>query len=347
MIGDRPVGDAAPAFLIAEISANHGQDLELAKETVRAAARAGADAIKLQTYTADTLTIDSDAPAFQVTGTIWEGATLHQLYRAGSMPWEWHGPLIELAKALGLIAFSTPFDDTAVEFLLTFNPPAWKIASSELVDLPLIARVAATGIPLILSTGMGTRHEIEEAVQTARAAGARDIALLKCTAAYPAPIEDANLRTMVHLAQAFDVVVGLSDHTLGSIAPVGAAALGAAIIEKHFVLSRDVPGPDASFSMLPDEFAQMVTDVRSVEAALGQVTFERSAKEEISAKFRRSLWVVADIKAGETFTPANLRSIRPAGGAHTRHLDAVLGQRARVDIARATPLSLTDVDADI
>ncbi|MGM0740386.1 MAG: pseudaminic acid synthase [Pseudomonadota bacterium] len=338
-IANRPIGPGHPSFIIAELSANHNHDLERAKRIVDAAADAGANAIKLQTYTADTLTFDSDSPEFRVDGTIWEGKTLYQLYQEASLPWAWHQPLMSHARDLGLVAFSTPFDASAVDLLESLDVPAYKIASSELVDIPLIRRVAGLGKPMIISTGMGTLSEIDEAVHTARVAGCDQIILLKCTAAYPAPIDEANLATLPHMAQLFGTVVGLSDHTPGSTAPVAATVLGGRVIEKHLTLSRADGGPDSAFSMEPQEFADMVADVRAAEQAIGQIRYEPTAKETRSRDFRRSLFAIRDIPAGEAFTPDNLRSIRPATGLHTRHYDALLQSRASTHIKAGTPLS--------
>jgi pseudaminic acid synthase len=339
-IADRLIGDAHPSFIIAELSANHNHDIQRAKAIVKVAAECGADAVKLQTYTPDTLTFDSNEPAFRVDGTIWEGKNLYQLYAEAHLPWDWHKPLIEYANELGMIAFSTPFDNTAIDLLESLNVPAYKIASSELVDLPLIRKVAEQGKPMIISTGMGTLSEIDEAVKAARAGGCTELVLLKCTAAYPAPIEEANLRTIPHMADLFDVVVGLSDHTPGSAAPIAATALGSRVIEKHITLSRADGGPDSAFSMEPDEFAAMVRDVRAAESAMGRVLYEPTAKEMRSRDFRRSLFVVKDMKAGEAFTAENTRSIRPAIGLHTRYYEQVLdGATAAADITAGTPLS--------
>ena len=335
----RAIGNGHPAFLIAELSANHNQDLEQAKALVRAAKEAGADAVKIQTYRPDTITLDCDSDLFRIKkGTIWEGKNLYALYQEAYTPWDWHAPLQELAISLGLNFFSTPFDPTAVDFLESLQVPLHKIASFELVDIPLIQRVAHTRKPMIMSTGMATLAEIHEAVTAAREAGATEIALLKCNSAYPAPLGEMNLRTIPHLAEAFDVPVGLSDHTLGTTAPTVAVALGACIVEKHFILDRRQGGPDSAFSLEPAEFKAMVESVRAAESLLGKVSYSVNARERASTAFRRSLFVVADIRAGETFTHENVRSIRPAGGLHTRHLEQVLGAVASGDIARGTPL---------
>lgn len=339
-IAGREIGNGAPAYVIAELSANHHQRFDDALAIVRAAKDAGADAIKLQTYTADTLTLESDKEYFRIgKGTIWEGRTLHDLYREAFTPWEWQPKLKAAAEELGMHCFSSPFDDTAVDFLETLDVPAYKIASFELVDLPLIERVARTGKPLIMSTGMATRDEIAEAVTAARGAGATEIALLKCTSAYPARFDEMNLRTIPDMSAAFGVPVGLSDHTLGSAVPVAAVALGACIIEKHLTLSRATPGPDSAFSLEPAEFAQMVADVRAAGQALGQPSYEVSENESASRIFRRSLFAVRDVRAGEVFTAENVRSIRPAHGLAPKHLREVLGRIASRDIERGTPLT--------
>lgn len=339
-INGRSIGPTHPTYIIAEMSANHNQQFDEAVKIIAAAKEAGADAVKLQTYTPDTITIDSDKPPFQIgKGTIWEGKNLYKLYGEAFTPWEWQPKLFEAAADLGLDCFSSPFDETAVSFLETLNPPAYKIASFENVDLPLIRRIAQTGKPIIMSTGMATLAEIDEAVQTARTAGATDLALLKCTSAYPAPAEEMNLRTIPHMAEAFQVPVGLSDHTLGITVPVTAVALGACIIEKHFTLSRAVPGPDSAFSLEPEEFRAMVTAVRTAEKALGQVSYTITPREESSRVFRRSLFVVQDMKAGEPFTAENVRSIRPGYGLHTRYLGQIIGRFATQDIECGTPLA--------
>jgi pseudaminic acid synthase len=339
-IGSRTVGIGQPTYVIAELSANHNQKFDQAVKIVAAAKDAGADAVKLQTYTADTITIQSDKEYFRVGGgTIWDGHSLHDLYSEAYTPWEWQPRLKQVANDLGLDLFSTPFDATAVDFLEEMNVPAHKVASFEIVDIPLIQKIARTGKPMIISTGMATLEEIDEAVKAARAAGATQIALLKCTSAYPAEPEEMNLRTIPELSRRFGVPAGLSDHTMGVAVPVAAVALGACIIEKHLTLSRSEPGPDSAFSLEPHEFKAMVDSVRVAEKALGEVRFGCSPKEASSKAFRRSLFVVRDVKRGEPFTAENLRSIRPGHGLHTRHMSEVLGQRARQDIERGTPLS--------
>jgi len=339
-IGSRRIGPGYPTYCIAEVSANHNQDYEKAVRILEAAKEAGADAVKLQTYTADTITIASDRKEFRIGGgTLWDGRNLHDLYGEAYTPWEWQPRLKRVAEELGMDLFSSAFDFTAVDFLEKMGVPAHKVASFELVDIPLIQKMAGTGKPLIMSTGMASVEEIEEAVQSARAAGAKQIALLKCTSAYPAPVEEMNLRTIPEMARRFGVPVGLSDHTMGIAVPVAAVALGACIIEKHLTLSRATPGPDSGFSLEPQEFKAMVEAVRMAEKALGEVHFGLSGKEETSRVFRRSLFVVQDVKRGETFTAANVRSIRPGYGLHTRHLNEVLGKQAGRDIERGTPLS--------
>jgi N-acetylneuraminate synthase len=322
------------------MSANHSQDFGQAVKLIQAAKKVGADAVKLQTYTPETLTIRSDGNYFHIDGgTLWDGRTLYDLYSEAHMPWQWQPKLKAIADELGIDLFSTAFDPTAVDFLEEMGVPVHKVASFEIVDIPLIEKMAGTGKPLIISTGMATLAEIEEAVQAARNAGATEIALLKCTSAYPAPPEEANLRTIPHLTEAFHVPVGLSDHTLGIAVPVAAVALGASIVEKHFTLSRDIPSPDSAFSLEPHEFKAMVDAIRAVERALGEVHYGASGHEASSRVFRRSLFVVKEMKAGEVFTKENVRSIRPGYGLHTRHLQEVLGRCTSQGIERGTPLT--------
>lgn len=338
-INGRCIGAGRPTYIVAEMSANHGQDFGRAVKILEAAKEARADAIKLQTYMPETLTIRCDDEHFRIgKGTIWEGRSLYDLYSQAYMPWEWQPKLKEIADGLGLDLFSTPFDHTAVEFLEQIGVPMYKIASFELVDLPLVRRVAETGKPIIMSTGMATLAEVDEAVRTAREAGASQIALLKCNSAYPAPPEEMNLRTIPHMAERFNLPVGLSDHTLGIAVPVAAVALGACIVEKHFTLSRSTPGPDSSFSLEPNEFKVMVEAIRVAEKALGDVSYEVTGQEVSSRVFRRSLFVVKDMKAGDVFTEANVRSIRPGHGLLPRHLKEVLGRHAARDIKRGTAL---------
>jgi pseudaminic acid synthase len=339
-VHNRLVGPTHPAYVIAELSANHNQDFAQAVRIIEAAKEAGADAVKLQTYTPDTITIQSQQECFRVGGgTLWDGRTLYELYGEAYTPWDWQPKLKKVANDLGMDLFSSAFDDTAVDFLENMGVPAHKLASFELVDIPLLRKMARTGKPLIMSTGMASLEEIDEAVAAAREAGATQIALLKCTSAYPAPPEEMNLKTIPEMARRFHVPVGLSDHTVGVAAPVAAVALGASILEKHLTLSRSIPGPDSAFSLEPHEFKTMVHSVRVAEKALGEVHFGLSDKEQSSRVFRRSLFVVNDMIKGEPFTAASVRSIRPAYGLHTRHLSEVLGKKAARDIERGTPLS--------
>jgi pseudaminic acid synthase len=338
-IGHRKIGPGHPVYVIAEMSANHHQDFEQAAAIVRAAKEAGADAVKLQTYTPDTMTLDLRTPVFQIgAGTLWEGRNLYDLYGEACTPWDWQPRLKQLAESLGLHCFSTPFDTTSVEFLEAMGVPAHKIASFELVDLPLIRRVAQTGKPVIMSTGMGSLEEIGEAVEAFRGAGGTQLALLKCTSAYPSEPEDMNLCTIPDLANRFGVPVGLSDHTLDITVPVAASALGACIIEKHLTLSRSTPGPDSKFSLEPSEFRTMVDAVRTTERAIGRISYAISRKEEASRIFRRSLFVVRDLNAGDVFSEDNVRCIRPGNGLLPRHLPEVLGRTATQAITRGTPL---------
>ena len=339
-IVDRLIGTGYPVYIIAEISANHRQQFDEAVKLVEAAKEAGADAAKLQTYTPDTLTIQCDRPEFRIGGgTPWDGKTLYELYSEACMPWEWQPKLKGVADDLGIDLFSTPYDKTAVDFLEEMGVPAYKVASFEIVDIPLIEYIASKGKPIIISTGMATLEEIEEAMQAGCKAGASQIALLKCTSAYPAPPEEMNLRTIPDLAKRFRVPVGLSDHTMGTVVPVAAVALGACIVEKHFTLSRSVPSPDSAFSLEPQEFKAMVEAIRTAEKALGEVDYEVSEQEASSRVFRRSFFVVKDMKKGEVFTEENVRSIRPGYGLHPRYLKDVLGRRAARDVQRGTPLT--------
>ena len=339
-ISGRRIGLGNPTYIVAELSANHRQNFNDAVELVNKAKEAGADAVKLQTYTPDTLTIQSDRPEFRIGGgTLWDGKTLYDLYREAYMPWEWQPKLKEIADSLGIDLFSTPYDKTAVDFLEEMGVPAFKVASFEVVDTPLIEYIASKGKPIIISTGMATPGEIEEVVRTVHEAGASNLALLKCTSAYPALPEEANLRTIPRLAEAFKVPVGLSDHTLGITVAVTAVALGACVVEKHFTLSRSIPSPDSAFSMEPEEFKSMVEAIRTAEKALGEVCYEPSEREVKSRAFRRSLFVVKDMKKGEIFTEENVRSIRPGHGLRPGCLKDILGRKAAQDIQRGIPLS--------
>lgn len=338
-INNRMIGPGYSTYIVAEMSANHSQDFEMAVKIVEAAKEAGADAIKLQTYTPDTLTIDVRNKYFQIKGTIWEGKNLYDLYSKAYTPWEWQPKLKEIADRLELDFFSTPYDSTAVDFLEKMNTPIFKIASFELVDLPLLKRVAKTGKPIIMSTGMASLAEIEEAIMTIREAGGDQVALLKCTSAYPAAPEEMNLCTIPHLAQAFRLPAGISDHTMGYSVAVAAVAVGASIVEKHFTLSRENISPDSCFSMEPHEFREMVEAIRTVEKAMGEVHYGVSEKESKSKVFRRSLFVVEDIKSGERFNTENVRSIRPGYGLHTRYLEKIIGRTAKQNIKRGIPLT--------
>ena len=335
VIAGRPIGPGHPPYVLAELSANHGGSLERALAVVEAAARAGADAVKLQTYTADTLTIDHDGPDFMIKGGLWDGRKLYELYQEAHTPWEWHSALFAKGRELGIPVFSTPFDETAVNFLEAQEVPAYKIASFEMVDLPLIRRVAMTGKPTIMSTGMATMEEISEAVDTFRAGGGQELLLLHCVSGYPTPVEQANLRRIPALA-AYGCPVGLSDHTLGTEAAIAAVALGASLIEKHCTLRRADGGPDAAFSLEPDELAALVHGARAVFGALGSGSEVRSEVESASRVFRRSLYVVSDIAAGGTFTSDNVRIIRPGYGLPPRFLPEILGRRTRRALKRGT-----------
>ena len=319
-------------FIVAELSANHGHKLDVALASVRAAKEAGADAVKIQTYTADTITLNCDAEDFKVKGTLWDGRTLYDLYQEAFTPWEWHQAIFDEARKCGLTCFSTPFDKTAVDFLDGLGNPICKIASFEITDTPLIEYAARKGKPMVISTGIAMPEDIELAVKTCRDAGNDDITLLKCTSSYPAPIEDANLMTMVDMKQRYGVKVGLSDHTMGYDVAVAAVALGATLVEKHFILDRSIGGPDAAFSMEIGEFAAMVKAIRNVEKALGEVVYPLDPAGIKGREFSRSLYVAKDIKAGEKFTEENVRSVRPGFGLHPRYLPEILGKAAARDL---------------
>lgn len=339
-IGHRNIGENEPCFIVAELSANHNQDFERAKESIKAAKLAGADAIKLQTYTPHTMTIDSQQEWFQIpSNSIWTGKTLFELYGEAYTPWEWHEELFNIAHEEGLVCFSTPFDKSSVDFLEKLNVPIYKVASFEVIDLPLLRDIGKTGKPVIMSTGMASLSEINDAVKTLQESGAGPLILLKCTSAYPASPLSMNLKTIPHLRDAFHTLVGLSDHTMGNAVAVAAVALGATVIEKHFTLSRSDGGPDSTFSLEPDEFAKMVSDIRFAEKALGKVSYERTLDEQKNVCFRRSLFVIKDMEKGETFSSANVRSIRPGHGLPPRYLDVVLGKKVVKDIKIGTPLS--------
>jgi pseudaminic acid synthase len=339
-INGRKIGSSFPVYIVAELSANHRQQFDEAVKLVNAAKESGADAVKLQTYTPDTLTIQSNRHEFRISGgTPWDGKTFYDLYGEAYTPWEWQPKLKKVANDLGIDLFSTPYDKTAVDFLEEMDVPAFKVASFEIIDIPLVEYISSKGKPIIISTGMATLVEIEEAIQAARRTEAIQIALLKCTSAYPALPDEMNLHTIPHLAKAFSVPIGLSDHSLGIAVPVAAVALGACIVEKHFTLSRNVPSPDSAFSLEPQEFKTMTEAIRTVEKALGEVRYDAGEQEARSLVFRRSLFVIKDMKASGVFTEENVRSIRPGYGLHPRYLKDILGRRAARDIKRGTPLA--------
>lgn len=338
-IGNIEVGDKRPVFIVAEISANHLQDYDLAIKTIDAAGEAGANAVKLQTYTADTITLDCDNEYFQIKqGTIWDGKTLHELYEEAYTPWDWQPDLKKHAEDLGMVCFSSPFDNTAVDFLEKMNVSAYKLASFEITDIPLIKYMASKKKPMVMSTGIAEVNDIEEALQACRDVGNDDIILLKCTSAYPTPMNEVNLLTMVDMASRFKTLIGLSDHTLTTSVPIAAVSLGACFVEKHIITSRDLGGPDASFSLEPNEFSKMVKAIREVEDALGKVDYSLSEKTKKSREFARSLFVVEDIEKGGELTTENVRSIRPAFGLHPKHFNEVLGKKAKRNISKGTPL---------
>lgn len=337
-IAGRPIGLDSKPFIIAEMSGNHNQSLERALTIVDAAARAGAHAIKLQTYTADTITLDVAGPEFVIAdqNSLWKGRRLHDLYRDAHTPWEWHAPIMERARNLGIVCFSSPFDESAVDFLETLDVPAYKIASFENNHLPLIRKVAATGKPVIISTGMATEEELEEAVGAARSGGCQDLVLLKCTSTYPASPENSNILTIPRMRDRFDCIIGLSDHTMGIGTAVAAVALGASVIEKHFTLRRSDGGVDSDFSLEPEEFSALVIESERAWQSLGTAAFGPTPAERQSLMFRRSLYVAEDMRAGEAFTARNLRIVRPAGGLHPRFYEQLLGRRVVRDIAKGT-----------
>ncbi len=344
-IGNKEIGENKPTFIIAELSANHMNDFNIAVKTIKAMAEAGADAVKFQTFTPDTITIDCDNEYFQIKqGTVWDGQILHELYEDAYMPWEWQPKLKKIAEDLGLIAFSSPFDKTSVDFLEEMGVPAYKIASFEITDIPLIEYVASRGKPIIISTGIAELEDIKLAIKTCLDAGNSQIALLKCTSSYPAPLEEINLNTIPDIKNRFDVVVGLSDHTLGGEVSTAAVALGANIIEKHFILDRTMGGPDSEFSMEPHEFKQMVDSIRNIEKALGAVSYELSDKMKANREFSRSLFIVEDMKKGDLVTLNNIRSIRPGFGAHPKYLEDILGKKVIKDLKKGTPLNLDFID---
>lgn len=343
-IAGRDIGEGFAPYIIAEMSANHNGDLNAALRIIDEAKRAGADAIKIQTYRPDTITLKSDLPDFQITDGLWAGRTLYDLYEWAHTPWEWHKPLFEHARKLGITIFSSPFDNTAVDLLEDLNAPAYKIASFEAVDLPLIKYVARTGKPMIISTGMADADEIQEAIDAAREGGCKELAILHCVSGYPAPAEDYNLRTIPDMIERFGLVTGLSDHTLDNTTAIASVVMGAAIIEKHFTLDRSGGGPDDSFSLEPAELAALCRDSKTAWAALGKVDYGRKSSEQGNVKFRRSLYFVKDLKAGEVITADAVRSVRPGFGLAPKYLDSVLGRRLKIDAAANTPLTLQSLD---
>lgn len=327
-------------FIIAEISANHMQNYDRAVEIIKKAAWAGADAVKLQTYTPNTITLDCDNEYFQIKqGTIWDGTTLHKLYEKAYTPWEWHSNLKEIAEELGMIFFSSPFDFTAVDFLEGLNVPAYKIASFEMNDIPFIEYIASKGKPIIMSTGISRLSDIQDALDACRRVGNENIILLKCTSAYPSPVEEINLKTIPNMSETFNCLTGLSDHTLGTAVSLGGVAIGAKVIEKHLTLRRNDGGADSAFSMEPEEFKQMVDDIRIIEKALGSISYDLSYKQKKSREHSRSLFIVDEIKKGENFTKENLKSIRPGFGIETKYINDIVGRKAKLDIKRGTPMS--------
>lgn len=338
-IADRPIGLDYPPYVIAELSANHNGKLDTALKIIEEARKAGADAVKLQTYTADTITLNSDAEEFQIHGGLWDGKTLYQLYQEAHMPWEWHKPLFEHARKLDITIFSSPFDNTAVDLLEDLNAPAYKIASFEVVDLPLIKYVARTGKPMIISTGMADAEEIQEATDAAREGGCKELAILHCVSGYPAPAEDYNLRTIPDMIERFGLVTGLSDHTLDNTTAIASVVMGASIIEKHFTLDRSGGGPDDSFSLEPAELASLCRDSKTAWAALGKVDYGRKSSEQGNVKFRRSLYFVKDLKAGDVITADAVRSVRPGFGLPPKYYDSLLGKRVNRAVNQGTPVS--------
>ncbi len=339
-IGNHVIRADSPTFIIAEMSANHLMDFDRAVEIMRAAKEAGADAIKVQTYTPDTITLDCDDPCFQITqGTIWDGTTLHKLYQTAYTPWEWQPKLKQIAEDMGLVFFSSPFDLTSIDFLEEMDVPVYKVASFEINDIPFIRKIAKTGKPIIMATGVAYEEDIELALQTCYEEGNHNVILLKCTSAYPAPYEASNVKTVPDMAQKFDCITGLSDHTMGTAVAAAAVALGAKVVEKHMTLRRADGGADAAFSMEPEEFKLMVDEIRIIEKALGEVTYDLTPKQVKSREHSRSLFVAKDMKAGEVFTPENLRSVRPACGLHTKHYEEILGKKITRDAKLGTPMS--------
>lgn len=338
-IENREISEKSPVFIIAELSANHNGSLEVAIETIKAAKRTGADAIKLQTYTADTITLDSRKDDFKIKGTIWEGKNLHDLYKEAYTPWEWHETLFKVARQEGLVCFSSPFDTSSVDFLESLNAPAYKIASFEITDIPLIEYIASKGKPIIISTGIAMEEDIVMALDACHRMNNYDIALLKCTSSYPAPIEEANMSMVADLTKRFNVISGISDHTMGSVVPIVSICFGAKIIEKHFIMDRSIGGPDASFSMTEPEFTEMVTAVRQAESAIGEVNYTLTQKQMEGRAYSRSIYVSNNMKAGDIITTENVRSVRPGFGLHPKHYHDILGKSVKVDLEKGDRLS--------
>ena len=343
-IAGRKIGNKYPPYIIAELSANHNGDIQRAFKIMEAAKESGADAIKLQSYTHETITMDCDSEEFQINGGLWNGQSLYELYKDAHMPWEWHKPLFEKAKELGITIFSSPFDFTAVDLLESLNSPAYKIASFEIVDLPLIARVAQTGKPMIISTGMATQEEIAEAVDTAKGNGCLELVVLQCVSGYPAPAVQYNLKTIADIAKRFDVISGLSDHTIDNATAIASVALGACLIEKHVTLDRRGGGADDSFSIEPSELTQLCKDTKTAWESIGQVNYERTKAEKVNVKFRRSLYVVKDVKAGDVFTAENVKSIRPGFGLLPKYYAEIIGKKAKINIPKGTPASYSLIE---
>lgn len=344
-IGSRYVGEGEKTFIVAEVSANHLQNFERAKAIIKAAKDAGADAVKLQTYTADTITLNCDNEYFQITqGTIWDGTSLHKLYEEAYTPWEWQPDLMKYANELGMECFSSPFDPTAVDFMQEMNMPAFKVASFEINDIPLIRKIAKLGKPIIFATGIAYLEDIERALKVCKEEGNDQIVLLKCTSTYPSPYEDMNIKVIPNMSTVFECITGLSDHSMGTAVAVSSVALGAKMVEKHLTLKREDGGPDAAFSMEPDEFAKMVSDIRIVEKALGKVTYELTEKQKKSREDGRSLFITNDMKAGDEFSEKNVRSVRPAFGMHTMYYEEILGKKAKTDLKAGTPLDWKYID---
>ena len=346
-IAGRLIGPESPPYLVAEMSANHNGRIENAFRIIDAAKQAGADAVKIQTYRPDTITLDSDSEDFKIHGGLWDGRTLYELYEEAHMPWEWHAPLFEHARKTDIVIFSSPFDNTAVDLLEDLNAPAYKIASFEAVDLPLIKYVARTGKPMIISTGMADVDEIESAINAAREGGCTDLAILHCVSGYPAPAEDYNLRTIPDLIRRFGLVTGLSDHTLGNATAIASVAMGASIIEKHFTLDRSRGGPDDSFSLEPPELAALCRDAKTAWSALGEITYTPNASEKGHVKFRRSLYFVKNLKAGDLVTEDSIRSVRPGMGLPPKFLDALVGMRVTQDVTTGTATSWKLLDSPV